>query len=158
MNTCTPCPPCEDDLPLTCEPYGTVTTGNRVLVEDDAFCTKTLVTPSEPSTLTWDNGVKWTAFNSEWKAITSTYLAKAREKLSVNSSGGSIIITLPLNPMQFDEIIFADQNNSWGTNNVFVNRNGSLIENVNQDLVLDTTWPIQFTLRFQGSTWRVFEA
>lgn len=158
MNTCIPCPPCQDDIPLTCEPYGNVSVGNRLVVEDDAFCTKTLATPSEPSTLTWDNGVKWTAFNSEWKAITSTHLAKAGEKLSVNSSGGSIIITLPLDPAQFDEIIFADQNNSWGTNNVFVNRNGSLIENVNQDLVLDTTWPIQFTMRFQGSTWRVFEA
>jgi hypothetical protein len=59
MSNCIPCPPCEGDEPLVCEPYGTVTTGNRVMVEDDAFCTKTIANPSVPSTLTWDNGVKW---------------------------------------------------------------------------------------------------
>ena len=59
MSNCIPCPPCEGDEPLVCEPYGTVTTGNRVMVEDDAFCTKTLETPSAKATLTWDNGVKW---------------------------------------------------------------------------------------------------
>jgi hypothetical protein len=59
MSNCIPCPPCEGDEPLVCEPYGTVTTGNRVMVEDDAFCTKTLETPSGAATLVWDNGVKW---------------------------------------------------------------------------------------------------
>ena len=59
MSNCIPCPPCEGDEPLVCEPYGIVTTGNRVMVEDDAFCTKTLETPSAKATLTWDNGVKW---------------------------------------------------------------------------------------------------
>jgi hypothetical protein len=59
MSNCIPCPPCEGDEPLICEPYGTVTTGNRVMVEDDAFCTKTIANPSAKATLTWDNGVKW---------------------------------------------------------------------------------------------------
>jgi hypothetical protein len=127
------------------------------MVEDDAFCTKTLETPSAPSTLTWDNGVKWLVAQG-WQAITSAHPAKAGEKLSVNSSGGPILITLPESPAQFEEIVFADHFNSWGTNNVTVSRNGSFIENVPQDLILDTTWPIQFTLRYQGSTWRVFEA
>lgn len=57
--SCTPCPPCDFEEPLTCVPYGVVTTGNRVMVEDDAFCTKTLETPAAKATLTWDNGVKW---------------------------------------------------------------------------------------------------
>jgi hypothetical protein len=29
------------------------------MVEDDAFCTKTIATPSTPSVLVWDNEVKW---------------------------------------------------------------------------------------------------
>jgi hypothetical protein len=29
------------------------------MVEDDAFCTKTISNPSAKATLTWDNGVKW---------------------------------------------------------------------------------------------------
>jgi hypothetical protein len=59
--SCTPCPPCDFEEPLTCEPYGVVTTGNRVMVEDDAFCTKTLETPAVASSLVWENGVKWQA-------------------------------------------------------------------------------------------------
>jgi hypothetical protein len=157
MSNCIPCPPCEGDEPLVCEPYGTVTTGNRVMVEDDAFCTKTIANPSSPSTLTWDNGVKWLTAQG-WQAISATHFAKAGEKLSVNSSTGPFNIILPQNPNQFDEIVFANHFNTWGTNNVTVQRNGSLIENLNDDLVLNTTWPMQFTLRFEGSTWRVFEA
>lgn len=155
MSNCIPCPPCQDDIPLTCEPYGTVSVGNRVVVEDDAFCTKTLATPSAFATLTWDNGVKWTTA-AGWKAISSTHFAKAGDKLSVNSITGPFQITLPQNPNQFDEIVFADHYNSWGTNNVTIFRNGSLIENLTEDLVLNTTWPTQITLRFEGSTWRVY--
>jgi hypothetical protein len=125
------------------------------MVEDDAFCTKTIANPSVPSTLTWDNGVKWLAAEG-WQKITSTHFAKAGEKLSVNSLTGPFSIFLPQNPAQFDEIIFADHYVSWGTNNVTINRNGSLIENLAEDLILNTTWPNQITLRFEGSTWRVY--
>jgi len=152
MSNCIPCPPCEGDEPLVCEPYGTVTTGNRLMVEDDAFCTKTLETPGGTATLVWDNGIKW----SGWKSISSSYGAKTGEKLSVNSSTGSFQISLPSNPDQFDEVTFADHYASWGTNNVTVLRNGSFIENLADNLVLNTTWPNQITLRFEGSTWRVY--
>jgi hypothetical protein len=99
--------------------------------------------------------VKWTTA-AGWKAISSTHFAKAGDKLSVNSITGPFQITLPQNPNQFDEIVFADHYNSWGTNNVTIFRNGSLIENLTEDLVLNTTWPTQITLRFEGSTWRVY--
>ncbi len=82
MSNCIPCPPCENEIPLTCEPYGTVSTGNRVVVEDDAFCTKTLSTPSTPSVLSWDNGIKWKAdqccFN-EFTDFTATGTTEARD-------------------------------------------------------------------------------
>ena len=74
MSNCIPSPPCEGDEPLVCEPYGTVTTGNRVMVEDDAFCSKTIETPSVKSALIWDNGVKWKKDNS---AILPTYADNA---------------------------------------------------------------------------------
>lgn len=155
MSNCIPCPPCEQDIPLTCEPYGTVSVGNRVVVEDDAFCTKTIATPNVPSTLVWNNGVKWDAAEG-WQKITTTYFAKNKDKLSVNSSAGAVAIYLPQNPSQFDEIVFADQSGSWGTNNVTILRNGSFIEGLAEDLVLNTTWPTQIILRFEGSTWRVY--
>lgn len=158
MSNCIPCPPCQDEIPLTCEPYGTVSTGNRVVVEDDSFCTKTLANPTEPSNLVWDNGIKWSApdFAEGWKSISSAYFAKEGEKLSVNSASGVVVITLPSTPNQFAEIIFADQSGSWGTNNVTILRNGSFIEGVADDLVLNTNWPTQIVLRYEGSTWRVY--
>lgn len=55
MSNCTPCPPCEGDLPLVCEPHEAVTQATRILVEDDAFCTKALVAPSAPSVLRTDS-------------------------------------------------------------------------------------------------------
>jgi hypothetical protein len=154
MSNCIPCPPCEGGEQFICEPYGTVTTGNRIMVEDDAFCTKTLSTPSSVSTLVWDSGIKWSA--QGWLSITSQHYAKSGEKLSVNTSGGSIQVILPQNPNQFSEIVFADHSGSWGANNVLVNRNGSLIEGVDQDLILNTTWPNQITIRYERSNWRVF--
>lgn len=156
MNNCIPCPPCEDQEPLVCEPYGTVAKGNRVMVEDDAFCTKTLQTPSQKSYMVWDGGVKWASNISGWKTITQNYFASADERLSVNTTAGSVQITLPVNPAQYAEIVMADHFASWGTNNVFVLRNGSLIENVPDNLTLNTTWPNQITLRFEGATWRVY--
>jgi len=81
MSNCIPCPPCETDIPLTCEPYGTVSVGNRVVVEDDAFCTKTLTNPATKSWLIWDNGIKW----EEYAAL---YLEK---------SGGTMTGALILN-------------------------------------------------------------
>jgi hypothetical protein len=122
------------------------------MVEDDAFCTKTLKTPIGTSTLVWSNGIKW----SGWKSISSSSAAQAGDKLSVNSSSISFQISLPSNPSQFDEVIFADHYESWGTNNVTVLRNGSFIENLDEDLILNTTLPNQIILRFEGSTWRVY--
>jgi hypothetical protein len=156
MSNCIPCPPCEDQEPLICEPYGTVTTGNRVMVEDDAFCTKTLQAPTQKSYMVWDGGVKWDSNVSGWQTVTQNHIASVGEKLSVNTTSGQLQITLPANPPQYAEIVMADHYGSWGTNNVFVLRNGSLIENIPDNLTLNTTWPSQITLRFEGATWRVY--
>jgi hypothetical protein len=59
MSYCTPCPPCDTNFPLLCEPLETTANGKRLVVEDSAACQKTLASPSTPSTLTWDNGLKW---------------------------------------------------------------------------------------------------
>jgi len=59
MSYCTPCPPCDTNFPLLCEPLETTANGKRLVVEDSAACQKTLASPLVPSTLTWDNGLKW---------------------------------------------------------------------------------------------------
>lgn len=130
------------------------------MIEDDAFCTKTLNTPNSKSQLIWDNGVKWIAeeTSSGWKAISTTYYAQAGDRISANTSAAPFGIFLPANPDQFSEVVFADHFNSWGGNNLTIYRNGQLIENVGQDLICNTSWPIQFTIRYEGVTWRVYEA
>ena len=155
MTTCTPCTPAIDELPIFCDPYPATTIAKRLLVEDEAFCQKALTSPTVPASLIWDNGIKWLTQNG-WQAINSTYFAKNGDKLSVNSATGPFSIVLQQNPQQFTEITLADHFQTWGTNNVTINRNGSLIENLADDLVLNTTWPNQITLRFEGSTWRVY--
>ena len=54
------------------------------MVEDDAFCTKTIATPSTPSTLTWDGGVKWVSIPTpeqfdEFTDFTATGTTEARD-------------------------------------------------------------------------------
>jgi hypothetical protein len=89
MSNCIPCPPCQGDEPLVCEPYGTVTTGNRIMVEDDAFCTKTLANPSVPANLIWDNGIKWktpgTGPFDEFTDYTATGTTEARNLVTRSS-------------------------------------------------------------------------
>ncbi len=46
MSYCTPCPPCDTNFPLLCEPLETTTQASRLVVEDTAACQKTLQTPS----------------------------------------------------------------------------------------------------------------
>jgi hypothetical protein len=45
MSYCTPCPPCDTNFPLLCEPLETTADGKRLVVEDSAACQKTIQTP-----------------------------------------------------------------------------------------------------------------
>ena len=156
MSNCTPCTPAIDELPIFCDPNPATTIAKRILVEDEAFCQKALTSPTSQSTLIWDDGIKWSQSFGQWQQITSAYQAKAGDKLAVNTSASAVIVNLPSTPNQFDEIVFADFGGNWGTNNLIIQRNGLLIENLAEDLICNTTWPVQFTLRFQGSTWRTY--
>lgn len=46
MSYCTPCPPCDTNFPILCEPLEVTTQAKRLVVEDTAACQKTLQTPS----------------------------------------------------------------------------------------------------------------
>lgn len=64
MSYCTPCPPCDSEFPLLCEPLETTANAKRLVVEDSASCQKTIQTPASQqvlktdgaSNLTWTNG------------------------------------------------------------------------------------------------------
>jgi hypothetical protein len=65
MSYCTPCPPCDTEFPLLCEPLEITTQAKRLVVEDSAACQKTIQAPANQqvlkndssSNISWTNGV-----------------------------------------------------------------------------------------------------
>lgn len=73
MSYCTPCPPCDTNFPLLCEPLETTANGKRLVVEDSAACQKTIQTPASQqvlktdgaNNLTWTNGANSTVLGKD---------------------------------------------------------------------------------------------
>lgn len=74
MSYCTPCPPCDSNFPLLCEPLEITANGKRLVVEDSAACQKTIQTPATTQqvlktdgagNLTWTNGVNGTVLGKD---------------------------------------------------------------------------------------------
>lgn len=77
---CQPAPPCEPTFPLFCEPLPTTTNGQRLVVEDEASCQKTLANPATPALLH-----KTTAGNIQFSDGSDTQLIKLPQ-ISENQS------------------------------------------------------------------------
>ena len=60
-DNCDPCPPCETQLPVTCEALDTTNDAKRIVVEDSAFCKRTISEPTQISVIQYDenNDVTW---------------------------------------------------------------------------------------------------
>jgi hypothetical protein len=73
MSYCTPCPPCDTEFPLLCEPLETTANGKRLVVEDSAACQKTIQAPVSQQVLktdgagnlTWTNGASGTILKKD---------------------------------------------------------------------------------------------
>lgn len=73
MSYCTPCPPCDSEFPLLCEPLETTANGKRLVVEDSAACQKTIQSPvaqqvlktDGAGNLTWTNGASGTVLRKD---------------------------------------------------------------------------------------------
>ena len=86
---------------------------------------------------------------------TANYTTANLEGVLADTSGGAFTVTLPASPNEGDQVVVADAGASFGTNNCTVGRNGSTINGVAQDLVLDITGvSVQFV--YDGSTWEVY--
>ena len=90
----------------------------------------------------------------DWQIKTSNYTASNGDKLIADTSGGSFTITLPPSPYTGFNIKFAD-GDDWSNNNLTISRNGSTIEDISDNLILDVSDTI-VTLIYDGSTWQVF--
>ena len=100
MSYCTPCPPCDTEYPLLCEPLETTANGKRLVVEDSAACQKTIQTPASQQVLktdgfgnlTWTNGANSTILGKD-----STGLVEFATLNSVLQSGPVDLGSQPLN-------------------------------------------------------------
>ena len=86
--------------------------------------------------------------------VSSTFSATVNDRILANSSGGTFTITLPLNSTLLvnDVVQIVDVTGSFNTNNVTLGRNGSKIQNLSEDLVLDIN-NIAVTMIYTGSTY-----
>ena len=99
MSYCTPCPPCDTNFPLLCDPLETTANGKRLVVEDSAACQKTIQTPvaqqvlktDGAGNLTWTNGASGTVLRKD-----STGLVEFATLNSVLQSGPVDLGSQPL--------------------------------------------------------------
>lgn len=94
------------------------------------------------------------AAGSGWQLKTSNYTAVTGNNLITNTASGSFTITLPAAPQLGDTITIGD-GADWATNALTVARNGSTIEGLAEDFVLDVKGA-QAVFVYDGSTWQVF--
>jgi hypothetical protein len=91
-----------------------------------------------------------------WTAKTSAYTAVAGDQLLVDTSAGTVTITLPASPTTGNQIAFLDAKGTWGTYVLTINPNGKSIMGVTTNTVMGTN-RAGFTLVYNGSNdWRVF--
>ena len=88
------------------------------------------------------------------KQVNTTYQAVVNDRILADSSGATFTITLPLNASLLvnDTIQIIDATQSFGTNNVTIARNGSLIQGVAEDLTLGLKGAIM-TMIYTGPTY-----
>ena len=84
----------------------------------------------------------------------SAYNAKVNDRVLADSSGSAFTITLPANAslVKGDTIQIVDVTGSFGSNNVTLSRNGSKIQNLEEDLVLNINNAV-VTILYSGPTY-----
>jgi len=87
---------------------------------------------------------------------TSNYTASNRDHILADTTSGSFTITLPASPAIGHNVVLYD-NNSWGTNNLTVARNGNTIETLADDFTLDVS-SIKVEFIYNGSTWQIYSS
>ena len=110
----------------------------------DTQCGSTLTLGSSGKTVTLASGASQSGFGRtgtvDWctTAKTSPFTAVSGDGFFVNTTSGGITVTLPSSPSAGDIVAFKDYANTWDTNNVTLCRNGSKINGVCSNSVLNT--------------------
>ena len=100
-----------------------------------------------PTWSTVSGGINYT------RITTNTTLVD-KQGVIADTSGGTFTVTLPLTPAVGAQVSVVDGAN-WGTTNLTIARNGSTIEALTEDLVLDIGG-VSVHLIYDGITWNVY--
>jgi hypothetical protein len=107
------------------------------------------------------NGTAWTDVSgvNPYSVKNSAYNAVAGDRLMINTSAGSVTITLPASPVLGDTIKFIDAAGTFDFNPMTISRNGQAIMGDNDNLTVNTR-NAAFTLVYYNATygWRLGEA
>jgi hypothetical protein len=95
-----------------------------------------------------------TVGGSSWIRKTANYTAVASDKIIADTTSGTFTITLPASPTTGMSVELID-GNDWSSTNLTVARNGSTIEGLSEDLVINIKGA-SVTLVYDSSTWEVF--
>lgn len=86
-------------------------------------------------------------------ASNNNYQSQNLQAIIADTSSGSFTINLPLNPEVGFVVVFADGNN-WGLNPLTIGRNGSTIEGVSSNFILNTS-NSRYEFIYNGTTWKL---
>ena len=86
--------------------------------------------------------------------ITATTTLVDKQGIIADTTGGAFSVNLPATPATGTQVWIAD-GGSWATNNLTINRNGSTIEGVAENLVCDITGS-SVQMLYDGTTWQVY--
>lgn len=84
--------------------------------------------------------------------LTSATTINAGERIFADATAGAFTITLPGSPSTGDTVQIIDVAGIFNTNNVTIARNGSKIQNLSEDLVLNLS-NAAITMIYSGSTY-----
>ena len=118
-----------------------IKTDNIQKVSDDSNiikkCGSTITIGSCGASVALASGATQTGFGTPTSSVlwcttakTSPFTASDKVGYFVNTSGGAITVTLPASPSAGDIVAFKDYANTWDTNAVTLNNNGSKINGV----------------------------
>jgi len=106
----------------------------------------------------WINGTDLTGGGgggslSPWIRITSNHSASNGDRIIADTSGGTFTVTLPATPSLGDYVLITDGAN-FANINLLVARNGSTIETVADDVLLDSSGTT-FEFIYDNTTWQL---
>ena len=91
----------------------------------------------------------------QWTSKSALYTAVNEDAIVANTSAGSFTINLPAAPAAGYTVVIVDGNGTFATNPLTVARNGSTIESLTDDIVLNIA-NIRVDFVYNGSTWQVY--